>query len=410
MILHLISPRNSGLPFGDWLPEASGELVAVAAEGTHVGDGFAHVVTVDDYTDDAAVLAAARRLATARPPRAVLALAEVDVERAAVLRAEWGLPGMAPEHAEAYRDKVLMKRYARKAGLRVPDFAEANQVADVTAFLREHPGRKAVVKPRGGSGSTGVRVLDGPAPPDGLEAALRALPHEVEEFVEGDLYHVDALMVDGRPVAAVPSRYTGDGCLSHWTDSSLGSCTLDRDDPLAARLETAAWDLVASLPSPPSLFVHAEFFVTPGRDIVLCEVAARVGGGPIPEMLRHVLGEDPRALWSRVQAGLPVDLDAIRARTRTAPSVAFGGLPPRDARVVRVPREPDGVHDFRLATRVGDDWRGRRYRNRKSGDFLATWVVTGTDTAATTARLAETAEQIARGFAFEPAGEAVRRA
>ena len=33
MILVLISPRNAGLPFAQWLPEESGQLVAVTAAG-----------------------------------------------------------------------------------------------------------------------------------------------------------------------------------------------------------------------------------------------------------------------------------------------------------------------------------------------------------------------------------------
>ena len=56
--------------------------------------GFAEIVRVTDYTDDDAVLDAARERARRHRPRAVLALAEVDVERAAVLRGELGLPGL----------------------------------------------------------------------------------------------------------------------------------------------------------------------------------------------------------------------------------------------------------------------------------------------------------------------------
>ncbi|MEU5772329.1 hypothetical protein ABZ819_03360, partial [Streptomyces venezuelae] len=112
MILVLISPRQAGLPFAQWLPEEAGRLVAVTADGAPVGEGFTEVVTVPDYTDDDAVLTAAREMARRHRPRAVLALAEADVERAALLRRELALPGLDSTAAAAYRDKVLMKRYA----------------------------------------------------------------------------------------------------------------------------------------------------------------------------------------------------------------------------------------------------------------------------------------------------------
>ena len=92
MILVLISPRNAGPPFAQWLPEQSGRLVAVTAVGAAVGEGFAEVVTVPDYSDDDAVLDAARAAARRHRPRAIVALAEVDVERAAQLRSEFNLP------------------------------------------------------------------------------------------------------------------------------------------------------------------------------------------------------------------------------------------------------------------------------------------------------------------------------
>lgn len=96
MILVLLSPRNAGLPFARWLPEESGRLLAVTAEGVDPGPGFADVEPVPDYTDDRAVLHAARRMAGRHEVTRVLALAEVDVERAAALRAELRLPGQLP--------------------------------------------------------------------------------------------------------------------------------------------------------------------------------------------------------------------------------------------------------------------------------------------------------------------------
>ncbi|WP_234834865.1 ATP-grasp domain-containing protein [Mycolicibacterium stellerae] len=374
--------------------------MAVTAAGVGVGDGFAEVVTVADYTDDDAVLDAARAAAKRHRPRAILALAEIDVARAAVLRGELNLPGLGTVAATVYRDKVPMKLFARAAGIRVPDFAPATNADEIADFMASHPGR-VVVKPRGGSGSTGVYVLDAPEQAADLAGVVSTEPYEVEEFVEGVLHHVDAFRVDGVPVAAVASRYTGQGCLEHWTDAPFGSRTLDTADPLTDRLVQETWRLVDALPSPPTVCVHAEFFVTANGEIVLCEVAARIAGGPIPKMLRQVLGIDPRELWSRVECGLPTDLDTVRRRVRTAPHAAFYGVPPRRGRVLRLPEKPPGVTDFTLHTHVGDEWGDERYERRKSADFLASWVITDTDGVALGEKLHLSAALVSTGFGWE---------
>lgn len=400
MILVLISPRNAGLPFAQWLPEQRGRLVAVTAAGVAVGEGFAEVVTVSDYSDDDAVLDAARAAARRQRPRAILSLAEIDVERAAQLRSEFNLPGLDTISAAAYRDKILMKKYAQAAGIRVPDFAPVTSAGEIAGFMASHSGR-VVVKPRGGSGSTGVYVLETPEEASHLDGVVSTEPYQVEEFVDGVLHHVDAFRVLGAPIAAVASHYTGQGCLEHWTDAPFGSRTLDPNDPVSERLVAETWRLVDALPSPRTVCVHAEFFVTGSGEIVLCEVAARVGGGPIPRMLREVLGIDPRELWARLECGLPTDLDAVSARVRTAPLAAFYGIPPRQGRVLKLPEKPFGALDFIVNTHVGDEWNRERYTNRKSADFLASWVLTDTDGVALSAKLNSTAATVSAGFGWD---------
>jgi len=401
VILILISPRNADLPFTQWLAEYRGRLVAVTAAGVAVDEGFAEVVTVEDYTDDDAVLAAARAAARRRRPHAVVALAEVDVERAALLRSEFGTPGLDTIAAVAYRDKILMKKYAQAAGIAVPDFAPVATFAEIVQFMAFHPGR-VVVKPRGGSGSSGVYVLDTVEDAAALADVVAGEPYEVEEFVDGVLHHVDAFRVSGVAVAGVASRYTGQGCLEHWTDAPFGSRTLDAADPLSHKLVQETWRLVDALPSPDTVAVHAEFFVTDAGDVVLCEVAARIGGGPIPRMLRHVLGIDPRELWLRVECGLRVDLDTVSAHVRTAPLAAFYGVPPRLGRIVKVPERPQETIDFVVNTQVGDEWDYARYLHRKSADFLASWVVTDSDDASLSRTLHATAAAVSAGFGWAP--------
>ncbi|HEX5568921.1 MAG TPA: hypothetical protein VFY14_18685, partial [Streptomyces sp.] len=400
MILVLVSPRNAGMPFADWLPEERSRMVAVTQDGVELGDGFLEVLTVPDYTDDDAALAAGRDAARRHRPRAVLAFAEADVRRAAALRAESGLPGLGPEAAALYRDKVLMKERAGAAGLRVPDFAPVDGVQDVLDFMARRPGR-VVVKPREASGSTGVCFLDDPAQAAELAETIAVGTHQVEEFVPGALHHVDAFRVDGEPVAAVVSRYTDTGCLAHWTDTPIGSRTLSAGDPLTARLRQETWRLAEALDAPPTICLHAEFFVTGTGEIVLCEVAARLAGGPIPDMLRHALGTDPRELWARVECGLPVDLDTVRKYAEAAPRVAFCGIPPSHGRVRALPRQPDRTKDFTIRTHIGDEWTGTRYEQRKSGDLVVSWVVTEEDGPDLEDRMAQTIEQVARELLWD---------
>lgn len=406
MILVLLSPRNAGLPLGEWLREETGQLLAVTSRGVGPMPGFLDVVTVPDYFDDASVLEAARRMSERHSVTRILSLAEVDVVRAAFLREELGIPGQRPWSATAYRDKVVMKELAAAGGLCVPAFAPVASGADITAFMAAHPG-PVVVKPRDGSGSTSVRILRAPREVSLIASTVSSGGYEVEEFISGRFCHVDALHVDGDPVACVPSIYTEGGCLAHWVDAGNGSHMLEPGTSLHDRLIEETWRLVAALPAAPSLFVHAEFFVTSADDIVVCEIAGRVGGTPIPAMLEVVLGLDPRHLWARIECGLPVDLDAVRRHARTAPLAANFGLPPRNGRITRVPSAaPDGAEAFAVLAEPGDDWSGDRYSQRKSGDFVATWLVRASTTPELIALLARTEADAVAAFGWDIAERA----
>ncbi|QUQ63441.1 ATP-grasp domain-containing protein [Kutzneria sp. CA-103260] len=382
MILVLVSPRQRGL-------DLSGVDDCVVITGGPVPSGASELVTVADYRTETLV-AAGLELARRHRFERVVSFAEADVVAAAQLREALDLPGQRPVSALAYRDKALMRKHSLAAGLPGPAYRTVETAAEVREFVADQ-GLPAVLKPRSSSGSVGVRILRSTA--DLAELPDQLADHVVEQFVPGEVVHVDGLLVGGKPVFALPAAYTDLACLAHWEDSGSGSLLLTAEHPWHGPLTEELWRVVAALPAAEDLVLHAEFFVAEGQRPVLCEIASRLPGHPIPPMINRALGLDLRATWLRIAAGLPVDVTAIAGAAVRAGSVANFGLPPRHGRITSVPTDvPPWVHDLEVLAKPGDVWDRDRYEARKSGDFVVTWTVTADSEGELRQRIQESAD------------------
>ena len=144
----------------------------------------------------------------------VVALEEFDVLTAGLIREHLRLPGMDASTARRFRDKLAMRDTARAAGLRVPDFIGAINRADVHDYMQRTPA-PWVLKPRTDVSAIGIRKVHDAAQLwhalDELDARER--PHErapfhlLEQFVPGDVYHVDALVLNGEVLFACVNLY-----------------------------------------------------------------------------------------------------------------------------------------------------------------------------------------------------------
>jgi hypothetical protein len=390
-ILILNSARNAEVPYDEWLGE-SGEplLLLCSPRQERISGAYQFVKKFENYETNSCVEATALELHEKYRYHTVVAKAEADLLRAGKLRDVVGLAGQGWESARAYRDKTVMKSYTQKAGIPTPVFQRIETAFDLLGFVKRH-GYPVVVKPVDGSGAAGVEALRGPADLERLLAGGLAQNLEVEQYIEGEVFHVDGLVLNGQTVLMQPSRYLNGGCLAYKTDGSCGSYTLPESNPLRARLSTFTQRILDALPSPPTFTFHAEIFRTPSDELVFCEIASRTGGVRINETVRQATAVDMDRLWIRAQCGIPVDAAQVR-RTIAAQKGLAGWLvvPPRNAVLQALPeRAPEWVTEYRKNAAPGTNFAGPAYARRKAGDYIVSIIVKGDTEAQIEQRLAD---------------------
>lgn len=247
------------------------------------------------------------------PVRRLVALNEGDLDTAAALRTEFGLPGQDAAELERFRDKLTMVTLVDRAGIAVPRFADAVNREAVREFAEDN-GWPVVVKPRRGTASRGVSVLRDPADLDtcGLFDAAPAEPLIVQSFVADPVFHIDGLWTGTRLGPWRASRYIN-SCRDFTDGTFLGSVEVD-DPELRSPLTHFTAAVAEALGEGQPWVFHMEAFVGPGHDgvprLTFLEAGARVGGGEIPFVWREVHGLDLMAAAVDIQLDRPPTLPA----------------------------------------------------------------------------------------------------
>ncbi|CAO5154610.1 ATP-grasp domain-containing protein [Frankia sp. AiPs1] len=202
----------------------------------------------------------------------LIARSEYDLLPAAYLRARFAIPGDQPADIAPLRDKWLMRTRAAAAGIPQPAF---RTVAD---FRRDPPATGTyLIKPRLEASSTGIETGDARQILDRLAGRGAASDVFVEQFVPGEIWHLDGYLRGGAVRAVTSSVYIGD-CLNFAHGSPLGSAqTPDEPDALALLRRT-----LPVLGQRDGAF-HFELIRDGEGRFLFLETASRVGGAGVAE-------------------------------------------------------------------------------------------------------------------------------
>lgn len=308
MVRHLLfTPAAYHItPFREWVPEVihsalvlcSQDMVAQYLDNQIAAVGFA------DYYGEAP-LCAVWRLSRQAPIESITVLSEFDLLRAARMRSFLGLSGQSAASAEAFRNKLVMKRYVSAQGIPVPAFAAVDSAFDIIDFVQAH-GLPVVVKPVDAGGSMNVTVIqENQALEQYLGTAKSLKGMMVERYVSHDMLHVDGLAEGGAIVFGSVSRYVG-SCLDYQRAQPLGSVLLEPGSRDFERAVALARRVVRALPAAPFMGFHLELFEMAGTDDALCfcEIASRIGGARVNDCVSRGHGVNLAKEWVRRQSGV----------------------------------------------------------------------------------------------------------
>ncbi len=234
----------------------------------------------------------------------VVALSEYDLVPAARLRELLGVTGARVSDVQRVRDKMLMKRLVGHAGIRAPGF---ETVAD---FMKRgtskwKPG-PVVLKPVDGASSENVVVFQSArdlyqAVVSGTTgvSALNFDGFEVEEFVQGQILHIDGFVTDGFVRAVLPSLYLNT-CLDYAQGMPLGSWQL-ADSPALAEFTRRCLSAVGIR----SGAYHLEAILSSDGPVFL-EIANRCGGAEVVSTYQMATGVNLYHAHLRSVLGLDV--------------------------------------------------------------------------------------------------------
>jgi biotin carboxylase len=243
-------------------------------------------------------------LARFQPIDRIVALDEFDLETAAALREHLRLPGMGLTTMRYFRDKLAMRGRAKEIGVPVPEFIHVLNHNALNDFMERVPA-PWLLKPRSQASGIGMKKLRSPHE---LWPILERLGDDqssylLEQFVPGDVFHIDGVVSEKKVVFAEAHAYGTPPLDTSHEGGVFTTRTLVRDSAEANALHAFNAQLVDGLGLMRGV-THAEFLRSHADGkFYFIEIAARVGGAYITNVVDAASGINLWREWAKLEVG-----------------------------------------------------------------------------------------------------------
>jgi biotin carboxylase len=243
-------------------------------------------------------------MARTEPIDRIVALDEFDMENVAAIREHLRLPGMGLTTMRYFRDKLAMRGRAKESGIPVPEFIHVLNYDSLKKFMaRVKP--PWLLKPRSQASGIGMKKIE---KAEDLWPWLDQLGDQqsfylLEEFIPGDVFHVDSVVSERKVVFAEPHAYGKPPLEVSHHGGIFTTRTVPRGSAEAKALLKINRELNEALGLVRGV-THAEFLRAHGDgQFYFIEIAARVGGAYIADVIESATGINLWREWAHLEVG-----------------------------------------------------------------------------------------------------------
>ncbi len=224
------------------------------------------------------------------------------MENAAALREHMRVAGMGLTTVRYFRDKLAMRGRAKSQGVLVPEFVHILNHDAVRKYM-ETVKAPWLLKPRSQASGIGMTKIEHA---DQLWPLLEKLGDNqsnylLERFITGDMFHVDSIVSERKVVFAEAHAYgTPPFEVAHF-GGVFTTRTLPRTSAESKALVKLNKELMEALGLVRGV-THAEFLRSrEDGKFYFVEIAARVGGAYISDLVEAATGVNLWREWARIE-------------------------------------------------------------------------------------------------------------